>query len=181
MTAEPIPTITSERIRLRPFRADDRTALFDLFCDPAVTRYWSFPAWTDLAQADAFLDADDQPNMIAWAMADRTTDELIGTTTIASLNRDQGRGEIGYSLRRAYWKRGLAREAVTRALDHGFDELGLRRFEADADPRNTSSLALLEALGFVREGYLRARWFVAGEECDSVILGLLARDWRTRT
>jgi len=175
-----VPVLTTDRIRLREFRADDRRALFDLFGDPGVTRYWSFPAWTDVAQADAFLASDDDPSMIAWAMADRDSDELIGTTTIAHLHREQGRGEIGFSLRRAYWKRGLAREAAARAIDYGFDELALRRFEADADPRNAASLALLDSLGFRREGLLRARWFVAGEECDSIVLGLLAREWRAR-
>lgn len=175
-----LPSLTAERIRLRPFRAADRDALLDLFGDPQVTRYWSFAAWTEIAQADAFLAARDDPSMIAWAMADLATDELIGTTTIFDLRRDQQRAEIGFSLRRAYWKRGLAREAVTCALDHGFGELGLRRFEADVDPRNTSSLALLDDLGFMREGLLRARWKVNGEECDSVILGLLAPEWARR-
>jgi RimJ/RimL family protein N-acetyltransferase len=54
----------------------------------------------------------------------------------------------------------------------------LHRVEADTDPRNAASLALLERLGFVREGILRERWIVGGEVADSVLLGLLAADWR---
>jgi RimJ/RimL family protein N-acetyltransferase len=172
------PLLVTERLRLRELRPDDRDGVFELFGDPQVTRFWSFPAWTDIAQADAFLAGDDDPGKLAWAVADRASDELVGTTTILDLRHDQGRAEIGFSLRRAYWKRGLAREAVTGALDYGFGMLGLRRFEADVDPRNAASLALLGDLGFVREGLLRARWFVNGEACDSVILGLLADDWR---
>jgi RimJ/RimL family protein N-acetyltransferase len=38
---------------------------------------------------------------------------------------------------------------------------------------------LLQSLHFRLEGHLRERWFVAGEISDSLILGLLARDWRS--
>ena len=63
-------------------------------------------------------------------------------------------------------------------LDHAFDTLGLRRIEADIDPRNTSSCKLVERMGFVREGLLRDRWCVAGEVSDSALYGLLALEWR---
>ena len=174
------PVLEAERVRLRPFRANDRDNLFALFGDPAVARYWSFPAWKQLSQADEYLapalQPPTDPTMLQWATADRATDELIGTLTIFGLRADQKRAEIGYSLRSASWGRGLAREAVSRALAFGFDDLGLRRFEADVDPRNEASIALLTRLGFAREGTLRERWVVAGEVCDTAFFGLLARD-----
>jgi hypothetical protein len=60
--------------------------------------------------------------------------------------------------------RGLAREAVGLAIAHAFGGPGLRRIEADIDPRNLASCALVERLGFQREGLLRERWHV-GESC----------------
>lgn len=160
--------------------------MFELFSDPRVARFWSFPAWTELAQAEAFLaplvgPVADDARALPWAIADHTTDELVGTATLFEIRRDQQRAEIGYSLRASCWKQGYAREAVHRVLVHGFGDLALRRIEADVDPRNTGSLALLESLGFTREGYLRERWNVAGEICDSVCLGLLARELRAPT
>jgi len=62
-------------------------------------------------------------------------------------------------------------------LRHLFDGMGLRRIEADIDPRNLASCRLVEKLGFVREGTLRERWHVNGEVCDSAIYGLLRRDF----
>ena len=58
--------------------------------------------------------------------------------------------------------------------------LGLHRLEADIDPRNTASRRSLERLGFQREGYLRERWLVAGEVCDTELFGLLGREWAAR-
>ena len=179
----PVPILDTDRIRLRPYRADDRDGLFELFGDPLVARYWSFPTWTDVAQAVEFLapllgpEADD-PTTQRWVIADRASDAFAGNTTLFSLHPDQHRTEIGFALLRRHWGLGIAREAVSRVISHGFDELGLRRIEADIDPRNAPSIALVERLGFQREGHLRERWVVAGQVCDSAIFGLLQRDFR---
>ena len=45
--------------------------------------------------------------------------------------------------------------------------------------QNERSGAVLERLGFVREGYLRERWIVEGEVSDSALYGLLKKDWLT--
>jgi RimJ/RimL family protein N-acetyltransferase len=52
---------------------------------------------------------------------------------------------------------------------------------ADADPRNVASWRLLERAGFTREGLLRERWRVGDDVRDSVIYGLLARDYAATT
>jgi RimJ/RimL family protein N-acetyltransferase len=181
-----VPILETTRLRLRPYRVSDRERVFELYGDPQVARFWSFPAWTDLAQAEAYLEPlvaplGDDATAFPWAIADGTTDELVGTATLFAVRSDQQRAEIGYSLRASCWNKGYAREAVHRVLVHAFGDLALRRLEADVDPRNAASLALLESLGFVREGYLRERWNVAGEICDSVVYGLLARELRAPT
>jgi len=65
-------------------------------------------------------------------------------------------------------------------VDYAFGPLGLRRLEADIDPRNAASIRAVERLGFVREGLLRERWVVADEISDTMFMGLLARDWQAR-
>ena len=66
--------------------------MFELFGDPQVTRYWSFPAWTDVAQADAFLaplvELPDDARSLPWAIADGITDELVGGVTLFEVRRD---------------------------------------------------------------------------------------------
>jgi len=179
------PILEGVRVRLRPYRAADREALLALYGDPRVARFWSFAPWTSLADAEAYLAPllavpapDAESTSLPWAIADHETDALLGTTTVFALRRDQQRAEVGYSLASAYQGRGLAREAVALALGHAFDVLGLRRIEADVDPRNLPSCKLLEGLGFKREGLLRERWNVNAEICDTSLYGLLAREFR---
>jgi RimJ/RimL family protein N-acetyltransferase len=71
-------------------------------------------------------------------------------------------------------------EALAAMIDYAFSGLGLHRLEADTDSNNTASLALLEKLGFQREGFFRERWYVNGQRQDSVMLGLLEQDWVNR-
>jgi len=177
-----LPRLTGRRVCLRGFGEDDFEALFALHSDPETMRYWSFPPWTEREQGRGYFEralaANDPERMLCWAIAAAGDDALIGTTTLFNINRGQGLAEIGYALGRPHWGSGLAREAVALALDHAFDTLGLRRVEADIDPRNAGSMRLVAALGFRNEGLLRERWQVAGETSDTALHGLLAREWR---
>ena len=176
-----LPVLDAGAVRLRPHREGDLEDFFALYSDPQVMRYWSFPAWTHVDQArERFAGAlagHDPSRLLCWALADADSDRLIGGITLFAINAEQGRAEIGYALHSSQWGRGHARAALDRALDHAFGPLGLRRVEADIDPRNAASCRLVARLGFVREGVLRERWCVGGELQDSAMYGLLARDW----
>ena len=175
------PELRSARLRLREVRGDDAPALYEVHSDPVVMRYWSFPAWTRLDQAHARVEfirgQRARGEVFAWALADIDGDRLIGTVALFALDPAQRRAEVGYSLRSDRHGQGLASEALRAVLAFAFDELGLARIEADADPRNAPSCRLLERLGFVREGLLRERWRVDGEVCDTALYGLLAREF----
>ena len=62
-------------------------------------------------------------------------------------------------------------------LAFGFERMNLHRVEAELDPRNGASARLLEGLGFSYEGLLPERWYLYDEWCDSVLYGLLRRDF----
>jgi ribosomal-protein-alanine N-acetyltransferase len=175
------PELRTPRLRLREVRADDAAALYAVHSDPRVMRYWSFPAWTQLAQAEArvvhILGQRVRGEVFVWAVADAGSDLLIGTIAAFSLDRVQARGEIGYSLHADWHGRGLAQEAMRAVLAWLVADFGLQRIEADIDPRNAASCRLVERLGFRREGLLRERWRVDGEVSDTALYGLLAREF----
>lgn len=182
--ASSLPTLDTPRVRLRALVPGDAPAIFAVGSSPEVARYLSRPAFTELAQAEALLAEIEAAfrarTLFQWGVARREDDRVIGTVTLLHLALDHGRAELGYVLGREHWGQGLMREALEAALRLSFEGLGLRRLEADIDPRNVRSLRIAEALGFVREGYLRERFVVAGEIQDTVMLGLLAREWRAR-
>ena len=181
MPDDGVPILETDRIRLRPYRDGDEVAMFGLYSDPRVMRFWSFPPWVEQAQATAYVQraraAMAAGEIFPWVIAEASGDQLIGTLTLHSLHLEQRRAELGYSLSPDHQGRGLASEALRLGLRHAFEDLGLRRLEADIDPRNHASCRLVERLGFRREGLLRERWLVNGEVCDSAFYGLLAQEW----
>lgn len=178
------PQLEGARVRLRGPRDADTGAVFAVFSDPAVMRYWSRSAMTEASEAAGLIveigERFEQREMISWVIAGRRDDRVIGTCTLFNFTPRHHRAELGYALRSDHWGRGLAREAVALALDWGFRTLGLHRIEADIDPRNAGSRKLLDTLGFRSEGLLRERFFVGERATDSEFFGLLAEDWRRR-
>jgi len=172
----------TERLLLRPLRTSDAGALFAIFSDPKVMRYWNTPPWSEMKQANDLVARD------AVAMAsgewvrlgiERKDDSvLLGFCTLFDLNEQCRRAEIGYGLALSAWGRGYMHEALVALLRYGFTELTLNRVEADIDPRNDASRKSLERLGFTKEGHLRERWIVSGEVSDSGLYGLLHSDWK---
>ncbi len=175
------PALRGPRVRLRGPRADDADALFALFSDPAVMRYWSRAPMTERSEADGWiaerLDGYAQRNMLDWVSVD-ASDGVIGTCALFRFDPRQRRAELGYALRPDLWGQGYAREAVTLVLEWGFRTLGLHRIEADIDARNAASRTLLLRLGFARAAGQRQRYFVGETVSDSEVFGLLAEDWR---
>ncbi|HEY0488040.1 MAG TPA: GNAT family N-acetyltransferase [Telluria sp.] len=173
------------RLALRPPRRGDEDALFALHSDPDVMRYFSEPPWTDPERATRQIDDDaaafERGDFFRFAIVSKETQRMIGNCTLFALHRQNRRAEIGYALQKAYWGQGYMSEALGALLAHAFDDLDLNRLEADIDPRNTASATILERLGFISEGFLRERWIVGGEVCDSALYGLLRRDWKART
>lgn len=175
------PVLESDRVRLRGLREDDVAGLYRLFSDPRVMRYWSRGPMTEHAEAvdyaKTILDGFSQRTVLNWIVADPATDAMLGTCTLYEINPAHARAGLGYALMPDCWGKGLAGEAATLAISYGFLELGLHRIEADTEPNNRRSNAVLEKLGFRREGLLRERFHHPDGIQDSLVFGLLKPEW----
>jgi RimJ/RimL family protein N-acetyltransferase len=176
-----LPRLEGERLVLRGLRKKDAPAVFRIYRDPEVIRYWSSPPHKDISESESLI-ADTQTQfsartMLEWGAALATTNEVIGTCTLLNIDISHRRAEIGYAFAREFWGRGYASETVELAIAFAFGPMDLHRIEADVHPDNAGSLRLLEKQGFRREGYLRERWHHMGRIEDGVFLGLLRPDW----
>lgn len=175
----------SARLNMRPQSIDDADALFEAYRDAEVMRYWSSAPHASVDDTRAYLSSRYSPEALdpnatwrGWSMTLKGDDRAVGT--LAAGLRRNGVVEIGYMVVRRLWGQGYAREGVTRLLDLLFVEEGRRRVMADTDPDNAPSNALLESLGFTREGRLRGEWETHIGIRDSLIWGLLREEWRAQ-
>src|SRR6267142_3517470 len=152
MVWERLPTIEADRVRLRWISAADVDALYGIFGDPEVMRFWSTTPLVDRVAAQTLLreihEGFQNRKLMKWGVAHRPNAELIGTVTLINFDMTHRRAEIGYALGRAHWGKGYIQEALQTLLAYAFGELGLHRIEADVDPRNEASIRTLERLGF---------------------------------
>ncbi|HWI23504.1 MAG TPA: GNAT family N-acetyltransferase [Lysobacter sp.] len=176
------PVLRGRSVHLRQPRIDDADALFELFSQPQVTRYWSRPPMQALAEAEGLLAEMDEAfaarRMLHWLVTTRSDDAAIGTCTLFHFDPRNRCADIGYALLPECWGRGLASEAVALVLAWGFDNLGLQRIEADVDPRNARSRQLLERLGFHSEGVMRGRLALGDAAREAEVFALSIAAWR---
>jgi [ribosomal protein S5]-alanine N-acetyltransferase len=71
-------------------------------------------------------------------------------------------------------------EAIQLMLNHAFKQLNLHRVEANVQPHNASSIALIKRAGFVREGYSRRYLKIGGRWRDHERWAILYEDWKQR-
>ena len=170
------------RLHLRALSWEDASGIFGVFGDSKVIKYWSSPALKDLDAAAELIEEIERlfeaRELFQWGVCSKATDEVIGTCTLCQVDTGNKRAELGVAIQSSAWGQGYAKEALDLLISFSFGKLGLNRLEADVDPNNARSLSLFEGLGFKREGYLRERWQIAGEIQDTVLLGLLRREWR---
>jgi ribosomal-protein-alanine N-acetyltransferase len=176
------PTIIeTQRLRLRPLREEDAPIFFEVWSNPESVRYFSFPPMKSIEQAHARIaekmQSSSEGKSIIFVIELNDGGEVLGDCGMHNGEPRCQRAEIGYSLARRHWGKGYMTEAVGALVEYGFNKAGLRRIEADIDPRNLPSLQLVERLGFKREGHLRERWVTgAGEVADTLLYGLIQSD-----
>ena len=106
---------------------------------------------------------------------------LVGVFNFSNIVRGPFRSAyLGYYAFAPQAGQGYMTEAFALALDLAYAKLGLHRVEANVQPTNRRSLALVRRAGFVREGYSRRYVRVAGQWRDHVRMALLVEDWRAQ-
>lgn len=177
------PLIETQRLQLRELRVEDAGALYRMFSDPDLMRYWGQPHSTiadTTAMVDSIISSFRSRSGIEWAVTIKGSDVLIGKVCHHRLLKAHFRSEIGYILAKQHWGLGFATEAVGAIVAFGFDKMGLHSIEAQLDPANVRSANVLEGLGFVKEAHLRENFFVHGAFVDTAIYSLLQSSYRSR-
>lgn len=182
----PFPHLSTNRLTLREIVASDASALLAIHGDREAMRFFGSDPISSLEQAEelvgAFAGWRQAPvSGFRWGIERNCDGRFVGTCGLFRWNKRWKSCTVGYELAQEAWGGGLMTEALTAALDWGFDGMELNRIEAQVHPQNVSSLKLLVRLGFVEEGLLRQAGFWGGEHRDLFQLALLRADHRPRT
>ena len=177
--------IATARLVLRELSADDWPAVLAYQSDPRYLRYY---AWTERTEADvrafvqmlADLQFEEPRRKFQLAVTLPEDGRLIGNCGIRRKDANEWEADIGYELDPEYWGCGYATEAARAMVAFGFDELGLHRVSSWCIADNAASARVLEKVGMTLEGRLRENEYFKGRRWDTLLYGLLEREWRAR-
>ena len=175
-------TITeTDRLIIRTFHPADTDAAHAWLSDPEVARYslWDVHSREQsearIRDRAALTPPVPVGHWAEYAIALKPTNRAIGSLSLKIEDDVSWQAEIGWVLHPHYQGQGLATEAA-RALMLYAIPLGVHRFSAVADPRNTASIRVMERLGMRQEGYFRESCFSKGEWTDDIVYGVLASE-----
>ncbi|GGX55549.1 ribosomal protein S5 alanine N-acetyltransferase [Tateyamaria omphalii] len=180
--------IVSDRTHVELVTADDAEPIFAYYqrnethlrpWEPArVPDHHSLEAW----QARAAAQESNNASGSSYHFAIRLTGcaEIIGLCNFNDVTRGAFLAcYLGYSIDHNHEGRGLMYEALSVTIPAVFDRYGLHRVMANYMPANTRSGALLERLGFEKEGYARKYLKIADVWEDHVLTSLIRSSGNT--
>ena len=172
MTDAPLET---ERLVLEPLRAAHAAALFAPLSDPSLYRFipQDPPASIEaLAARYARLEARSSPDgtqaWLNWAARRAGGGGFVGL--VEATVHPERRADLAWFVFAAHQRRGYAREACARVVEHLAAAHGVALVAATVDARNEASLALAASLGLVRVGFTPGAARFKGATSDEVRL-----------
>lgn len=176
------PELSTDRLLLRQPTAADADAVFRIFSDEQVLRYYNIDLMTHRDEAVALIGQRRKKFELGqgsrWGIYLKVTGLYIGSCGFELWHRPWRFAEIGYELSPDHWRQGIMSEALTTMIQYGIEAMHLHRVEAQVDPDNIASRKVLLGLGFKEEGRARERGYWHGEYHDLLQFGLLTSEFK---
>jgi RimJ/RimL family protein N-acetyltransferase len=145
------PTFETNRLTLRPMRADDRDAVIKIFADPESSRYLTRDMSDPVNAGTSFerwLGWEAPGGMGSWLLD--LNGAVVGVGRFTPSDRLPGKVvEVGWFVSRAHAGQRYASEALRTLLDYGISTLGVPAIFALIHADNEPSKRLAGSLGFV--------------------------------
>jgi RimJ/RimL family protein N-acetyltransferase len=175
------PTLTTERLTLRPFRPSDAPEVVRLASDFKIadtTRNIPHPYPPDVAERWIASHAPrfEAGTLATFAIVRSADATLLGAVGLV-IERDDRRAELGYWLGVPYWKAGYMTEAARALVGCGFAQLELHRILATHITRNPASGRVMQKIGMRYEGTLREHVLKWGTFEDLAQYAILRAEW----
>jgi [ribosomal protein S5]-alanine N-acetyltransferase len=169
------------RVVLRALSANDRDEFVGAMVRSRSLHHpWVAPP-TTAEEFDAMLRRTEDVSFASLLVRVRADGRLAGFFNISEMVRRGFQSAfLGYGAVAGLDGRGYMTDGLRLVLAHAFGELALHRLEANIQPGNAASIALVSRCGFVREGFSEQYLKIDGEWRDHERWAIRAELWNTR-
>jgi ribosomal-protein-alanine N-acetyltransferase len=174
--SRPLPAVA-----LRAPVAEDRDAFIAAMKASAeLHRPWVTPP-VSAPEFDAWLTRSARADFDA-SLATRVADgAIVGYFNISQIIRGPLQSAfLGYGGVAEWSGGGYMTAALHLVIERAFTDLGLHRLEANVQPANAASIALVERCGFVREGFSEKYLKIGGHWRDHARFAIRSEQWEER-
>lgn len=174
--------IETERLILRPFRAEDAEPMFrNWTSDPEVTKFLTWPTHESVEVSKGVIgswcEKNNDPKRYHWAIELKNIHEPIGSISATKVNDETQSATVGYCISRSYWGQGITVEAFSAIIKFFFEEMGINCVNACHDPRNPNSGKVMKKCGMTYEGTWRAGGVNNQGICDEAWYSILREEY----
>lgn len=142
----------TERLIIREFFLREEEIYLDHFSDDEVCRY--IPQRTRTERVNIFLASlvnyISNKNLGTWGIFNKLDDDFIGSCLLRMFNNEPGIVELGYSLERRYWGKGIGTEMAKAMIAYAYSDPTTTEVVGVTDLNNIASQRVLEKAGLVR-------------------------------
>lgn len=169
-----LPRVTINRVHVQ----DGSELVAANLASIALHEPWVSPC-RDMVSFQGYVSRCDGDRSIGFIARERESNRIVGVVNLSEIVRGFFQSAyMGYYAVAGMNGRGLMAEAVGLVITHAFMELGLHRIEANIQPDNEPSRALVKRLGFRQEGYSPRYLKINGEWRDHERWAILSEDWQ---
>lgn len=140
----------TERLIIREFLPEEENVFLDHYNDEAILLY--IPRRSREERTNIFRKAiaayGDNNALRIWGIFNKADGDFIGTCLLRPFTFDNAKTELGYSIEKKYWNKGISTEMASAMVDYAFAQLGNPYMAAVTVPENIGSQRVLEKAGF---------------------------------
>jgi ribosomal-protein-alanine N-acetyltransferase len=135
----------------------------------------------DEAGFEKFLARNESETNESFVVCRNSDDKIIGSITLSQIFRGNFcNAYLGYFIGAEFGGKGFMTEAIELILRYAFKNLKLHRIEANVQPVNLASIAVLKKNGFTKEGFSRRYLKIGKKWRDHERWAIIAEDWLQR-
>lgn len=178
--------LRTKRLLLRPIHKKDAESVFQYRSDSVANSYQGWIPKT-IDEVSYFIDnrvsstMNLQGTWFQFVIVINESGELAGDIGVHFYDPENQQVEVGCTIDKKYQQRGFATEAMFEILNFLFGKLNKHRIIASIDPKNVSSVKLVEKLGFRREAHFKESLLINGTWTDDLIYAILKKEWREKS